>query len=81
MSDGILHHVIRWNVPFLRYGVKRINHAILPALFCSFYYRSAVVQRRVVRQSDAVNQDSTQCAVSDAFYKGRTGGRTSPQHQ
>src|SRR5256885_10669776 len=50
LRDGILHHVIRWHVPFLRYGVKRINHAILPALFCSFYYRSAVVQRRVVRQ-------------------------------
>jgi hypothetical protein len=58
-----------------------MNHAILPALFCSFYYRSAVAQRRVARKSDTVNQDSPSCAVSDVFYKGRTGGRMSPQHQ
>jgi|SoiMethySBSTD1v2_1073268.scaffolds.fasta_scaffold213698_2 hypothetical protein len=60
--------------------VFNMNHAILPALFCSFYYRSAVVQRRVARQSETVNQDSTPCAAFDAFYKSRTGGRTSPQH-
>jgi hypothetical protein len=61
--------------------VFNMNHAILPALFCSCYYRSApwcTPGGRVARQSDTVNQDSTPCAVFDAFYKGCKGGRTSP---
>jgi hypothetical protein len=53
-----------------------------PVLLLLLSFGALVYARgRVAPQSDTVNQDSTPCAVFDAFYKGCKGGRTSPQHQ